>query len=48
MLINEEKAAGNYTVEFNAANLASGNIFLLTKSRWIYPNKKDGAVEVKK
>jgi len=39
-LVNEEKLAGNYTIEFNAANLSSGIFFYQIRAGDFIQTKK--------
>ncbi len=43
-LVNEEKPAGEYEVEFNAANLPSGIYFYQLKAGEYQRNKEDGSL----
>ena len=45
-LVNETKAPGNYKVNFNASNLASGVYFYRIAGRRFYTNKEDDIDEV--
>ena len=46
VLLNEEKAIGNYYVDFVSDNLSSGIYFYQLKANNFVENKKDGLIEI--